>query len=172
MQSSLKHAGSGDEDMVKGKGPHRSMDFGSTELKVNVKTELEKYVKLLTESPLKLGVRTIVLMGSRARGDWKTHSDTDVLVIAENLPRNHGRLLAALNPPEVWGLSLEPRAYTPDDFLDAIWALDLTVLDAVHEGIVLYDDDFWKKAREAFQAAKKEYGLKKIKAGWIALKPL
>ncbi len=78
----------------------------------------------------------------------------------------------ALNPPEVWGLSLEPRAYTPDEFLDAIWALDLTALDAMGEGVVLYDDGFWKEARKAFQVAKKEYGLKKIKGGWMALRPL
>jgi len=160
----------GDENMVKGGGSRKAVDFGSTELKINVKSGLEKYVKLLLDSSLK--VRVIILMGSRARGDWKAHSDTDVLVVAENFPQNHSNLLVALNPPEVWGLSLEPRAYTPEDFLDAIWALDLTALDAMEEGIVLYDDGFWKEAQGAFQVAKREYGLKRIRDGWMALKPL
>ena len=48
----------------------------------------------------------------------------------------------------------------------------LTALDAMEEGIVLYDDGFWKEAQEAFQVAKREYGLKKIRDGWMALKPL
>lgn len=70
-----------------------------------------------------------------------------------------------------WGLSLEPRAYTPMEFLDALWSLDLTALDAVDEGIVLYEDGFWNEAKEAFMAVKKEYRLRKIRGGWIALKP-
>lgn len=164
------HVEDGDENMVKGGGRRKAVGFGSTELKVDAKSGLEKYVKMLLDSSLK--VRAIVLMGSRARGDWGAHSDTDVLVVAENFPQNHSDLLVALDPPEVWGLSLEPRAYTPKDFLDAIWALDLTALDAMEEGIVLYDDGLWKKVQEAFQVAKREYGLKKIRDGWMALKPL
>jgi hypothetical protein len=42
----------------------------------------------------------------------------------------------------------------------------------VREGVVLYDDGFWEKAKEAFQVAKREYGLKKIRDGWMALRPL
>lgn len=156
--------------MVKGGGRRKEVDFGSTELKMNVKSGLEKYVKLLLDSSLK--VRTIVIMGSRARGDWKPHSDTDILVIAENFPQDHSGLLVALNPPEVWGLSLEPRAYTPKDFLDAIWALELTALDAIQEGIVLYDDGFWMEAKKAFQRAKRAYRLRRISDGWMALKPI
>jgi len=146
------------------------MDFGVSELKINVKNGLAKYVKILVDSSLK--AKAIILMGSRARGDWKTHSDTDIVVIAENLPKDHGELLVALNPPEVWGISIEPRAYTPEDFMEAIWALDLTALDAMHEGVVLYDDGFWEESKKAFRTAKKEYRLKKIKNGWIALEPL
>jgi len=146
------------------------VDFGSTELKIDVKSGLEKYVKLLLVSSLK--VRAIVLVGSRARGDWKAHSDTDVLVIGENFPQNHSELLTVLNPPEVWGLSIEARAYTSKGFLDAIWALDLTALDAMQEGIVLYDSGFWKEAQEAFRVTEREYGLKRIRDGWMALKPL
>ncbi|MEM2927238.1 MAG: nucleotidyltransferase domain-containing protein [Candidatus Bathyarchaeia archaeon] len=156
--------------MVKSGGRRKEVDFGSTELKMNVKSGLEKYVKLLLDSSLK--VRTIVIMGSRARGDWKPHSDTDILVIAENFPQDHSGLLVALNPPEVWGLSLEPRAYTPKDFLDAIWALELTALDAIQEGIVLYDDGFWMEAKKAFQRAKRAYRLRRISDGWMALKPI
>lgn len=146
------------------------MGFGLTELKIDVKSGLKRYVKLLLSSSLK--VKAIVLIGSRARGDWKAYSDTDILVVAENFPQNYGELLMTLNPPEAWRLSLEPRAYSPEEFLDAIWALDLTALDAVEEGVVLYDGGFWRKAQEVFRSTKEEYGLKKIRDGWIALRPL
>jgi len=53
-----------------------------------------------------------------------------------------------------------------------VWALDLTALDALQEGVALYDDGFWKEAKETFRKAKKEYRLRKIKNGWIAQKPL
>ncbi len=56
----------GDENMVKGRGCRKAVDFGLTELKIDVKSGLEKYVKLLLDSPLK--VKAIVLMGSRAGG--------------------------------------------------------------------------------------------------------
>lgn len=49
--------------------------------------------------------------------------------------------------------------------------LDLTALDAVGEGVVLYDDGFWKEAQRTFRAAKKEYGLRKIRGGWRAMRP-
>lgn len=156
--------------MVKGREGRKAVGFGSTELKTDVKSGLEKYLKLLLDSSMM--VRTIVLMGSRARGEWKPHSDTDIVVVARNFPENHTELLVALNPAEAWGLCLEPRAYTPEDFLDAIWGLDLTALDALHEGVVLYDDGFWKQARKAFKVAKREYGLRKIKDGWMALRPV
>ncbi|MEM4727504.1 MAG: nucleotidyltransferase domain-containing protein [Candidatus Bathyarchaeia archaeon] len=106
--------------MVKGGRGHREVGFGSTELKVDVKEGLERYIELLLEKPLK--VRAVVLIGSRARGDWKVHSDTDIIVVAEGLPRNHKELLTTLNQREAWPLFLEPRAYTPEGLLEAIWA--------------------------------------------------
>jgi hypothetical protein len=51
-------------------------------------------------------------------------------------------------------------------------ALDLTALDAVYEGKVVYDDGFWKRAREVFNKARKAYKLKRIQDGWAALKPV
>ncbi len=106
----------GDENMVKGGKIAEALDFGVTELRVDVKGGLSRYVKLLMDGPWR--VRAIILMGSRARGDWKPHSDTDILVIAESLPEDHSELLATLNPPEAWGLLLEPRAYTHRGFIE------------------------------------------------------
>jgi len=43
--------------------------------------------------------------------------------------------------------------------------LDLTALDAIHEGVVSYHDVFWKEAKRTFQTAKREYRLRRIKMG-------
>ena len=156
--------------MGKGRKTFEARDFGISEFGLDVAETLKKYVSILLKSSLR--VRSVVLLGSRAKGNWKPWSDTDVVVIAESFPEGYGKRLVAINPEETWGIGLEPRAYLPDDFIDAITALDLTALDAVHEGKIIFDDGFWERAKEAFEITKEAYKLRKIRNGWIAQEPL
>ncbi|KPV62558.1 MAG: Nucleotidyltransferase domain protein [Candidatus Bathyarchaeota archaeon BA1] len=57
---------------------HKKHDFGVSEEGFDVAISIEKYKDILLKSPIKVG--TIIVMGSRARGDWKPWSDVDVLV--------------------------------------------------------------------------------------------
>ena len=145
-------------------------DFGKSELGIDIARALRKYADILLSSSLK--VRSIVVLGSRARGDWKPWSDTDIVIVAENFPEEYGKRLAALHREKTWGIAMEARAYTPNEFIDAIIGLDLTALDAVYEGKRIFDDGFWEKAKETFRITKKAYKLKRIKNGWIAKEPL
>lgn len=147
--------------MAKG-GKRHKRGFGISEYGVDVEEALQKYVEMLHKGPLK--VRSIILFGSRARGNHKPWSDTDIIIIAEN-----PSCKVDLNPAEVWGIGLEPKIYTPKEFIREIKEHDLTALDAIHEGINIYDDGFWDEARRVFKKVKREYKLKRIKGGWIAL---
>ncbi len=156
--------------MGKGYRETKRFDFGVSEGGFKVSDHLKVYVKKLLKSNLK--VRCIVVFGSRARGNAESHSDTDVLVIADNFPEDRSEILAVLNPIETWNISLEPRAYYPDEFIRALYSLDLTALDAVNEGIPIYDDGFWGRAKKEFKKVRRIYKLIKIEDGWIAKEPI
>ena len=143
--------------MVKGKG----VDLGITPEGLSVAHLLVRYVRSLL-SDRRLGVRAVVVMGSRARGEGKPWSDTDLLVIARvpqhELPYTDDAVRAGV----------ELRAYTPEAFLKALWRLDLTALEAVHHGVILYDDGFWNEARREFEKVKAFYGLVRGDSWWKA----
>lgn len=126
--------------------------------------ELETYVKRLVEA---INPVTIILYGSRARGDFKPSSDFDIIVIAERLPEFMRRwdLLCEYRTK----IPLEPRGFTPDEFLKLIENCSPTALDAVHEGKILFDRGFIQTARIRFKEISDRYKLKKKRNGWISL---
>ena len=139
-----------------GKG-FEALDFGVDEFGERVADHIEAYIRALKERGIKL--RSIVVFGSRARGDYKPWSDVDVLVVAENL--------SELRRWEVlWIGEVEPRGYTSKELIDALWSLDMTSLDACYEGKVVYDDGFWKQAIKEFKKVKRRYRLRRLKDGW------
>jgi len=155
--------------MGKGSKPNKKHDYGVNEEGFDVAISVEKYKEILLRSPLK--VRTIVVMGSRARGDWKPWSDVDVLVVAENLPRGWSRsdVLQVLDDTVIKA-EIEVRGFTPDEFLKLLEELSLTALDAMDEGVIVYDDGYWKEAKAKFEEVKKAYELRRIDIGWEALR--
>lgn len=81
---------------------------------------------------------SVVLFGSRARGDAKEESDWDLLLIARDLPqgtlRRHITLKQML--PDAWRGRISLLAKTPEEFEARLPAL---YLDIALDGIVLYD---------------------------------
>lgn len=114
-----------------------------------VKRELEKLAEVLQD----LRVHSIVLFGSRARGEHLKSSDYDVLIVAEGfenmsfyereylvLSRYRGRV------------PLEPWCYTPREVVESLERRPrIDIVDAVEHGMVVYDDGFWKRIREKYR---------------------
>lgn len=135
--------------------------FGFDELGRNVDNVVDKY---LEKVKLRVKLHLLIVLGSRARGDYKPSSDVDVVVVADELPQDWWSFL---KEPLI-----DPRAYTPREFLKSIRRLDPTALDAMAEGVVVHNDGFLAKARREFDKVVKDFKLLKERLGWrVGLHP-
>ncbi|MCS6769914.1 MAG: nucleotidyltransferase domain-containing protein [Candidatus Caldarchaeum sp.] len=111
-----------------------------------------------------LAVRCVVLFGSYARGDFTEESDMDICIVAENLGRDEAGRPRLDSPVRVGGV--QPLAYSPLEFLEALRSLSPVALDIMHEGVVLRDDGFFEEARRLYEELKSKHGLVRWKDGW------
>lgn len=125
---------------------------------------LGKYSKAVSS---KLGKFTGVLYGSMARGDNNLWSDIDFLVISDNLPENPLKRLEFLY--SLADTAIEVKGYTRNEFLKMIEKRNPIALDALDEGKVVVDDDFWEVARDKFEEVKKRYELVKRHKSWVSM---
>jgi predicted nucleotidyltransferase len=97
----------------------------------------------------KLHIHTVVVLGSRVKRSWKPQSDVDVTIIAEGLPREATNILTrrlgiltrriVLSDRPLY-LGIEPSGCcSRQEFLDRLEQFDVTVLDAVFYGRLLFD---------------------------------
>lgn len=81
-----------------------------------------------------------ILYGSFARGDFHLGSDIDVLVISDSLPAFTLERMELLYRYVEGGI--EPKGYTREEFQRMKKSGNPTVLGALKEGVVLWDDGF------------------------------
>ena len=125
---------------------------------------LGEYVK---EVMKRAKARAIILYGSRAQGRHKPWSDYDVLIVAEDLPEWSLRW-ELIHPPKMT-IPIEAKAYTPDEFIEALRLCRMHALDAVSEGKILFDSGFMAEAKKVFEEVKRTRRLEKTVLGWRAL---
>ena len=87
----------------------------------------------------KLGKVTAILFGSFARGDFNDWSDIDVLIVAENLPKNPLERLGLVDECLRLFPRVEPIIITVDEFARRK-DRDPAVKEATQLGIVLVDE--------------------------------
>lgn len=119
----------------------------------------------------RLGLRSLVLFGSWARGTQLAESDVDVIVVAEKfegLPfyEREYLVLREWRGPE----PLEPWCYTPREAWRSVLERPrLDLIDALERGVVVYDDGFWQGLRgEYFR--RRPYGIVEVEGGYWYLK--
>ncbi len=123
-----------------------------------ISPELERFVRGVVD--YFNGDVTVILFGSRARGDYNRASDYDMIVISKKLT---GNFLARTKPLYELNedfLPVDVLAYTPAEFLKALENLSPSALDAMREGIVLHDNGFYEVAKRHFEELKRK-GVKK-----------
>lgn len=107
---------------------------------------------------------SIVLFGSRARGDYTESSDFDILIIAESLPERHLARMGYIRTPL---LNLEEKvsiiAKTPDEFDSCFPPL---YLDMAMDGKILIDKDkFMGKRLKKIKKIIENSALNRVKHG-------
>uniref|UniRef100_A0A7C4MP36 Nucleotidyltransferase domain-containing protein n=1 Tax=Desulfatirhabdium butyrativorans TaxID=340467 RepID=A0A7C4MP36_9BACT len=151
------------------------------------KTSLKKTIDVLIEACLRCyGERlvSIVLFGSVGRGTSNPHSDIDLLIVAEHLPKGRmqrvqefGCIEQALQPllSELSSIEchveLSPVFKTPEELTQGTPLM----LDMVEDACILYDPSgFFEKALARLTDRLKDLGAKRVWRGnawWWDLKP-
>lgn len=99
---------------------------------------LHELQELVEDYREKLRVRLIILFGSMARGDYTDESDIDVLVVADDLPRDPREafaMLRSLRMPRVNPIGFETGA-----FIRRLREGSTFILEILEDGKVLYAD--------------------------------
>ena len=93
-------------------------------------------------------VHAVILFGSRARGDHKPWSDYDLLIanFTERYLDRIGRLLEILD----LGINIELHPYTLNEALEMLKRGSPTILDALSEGIILFESKKFEVVKKAY----------------------
>ena len=98
--------------------------------------EIMRKLKGYARRALSKGARTVILIGSLARGDYTAFSDADVIVICDEAPERHiDRAIPFMDPS--MPVDVEPRVYTTEEFLRMAREGRRVVREAVEHGILL-----------------------------------
>ncbi len=90
-------------------------------------------------------IHSIVLFGSRARGDNAPYSDVDVLVVADTLPEREfeRRRLAVEAAKPIFiekRISISAVLMTRDEVLDGLESFNPLILEIAKDGVIIKDD--------------------------------
>ena len=93
-------------------------------------------------------LHAVILFGSRARGDWGPWSDYDLLIVAEFEAPYLERIGEVMEVLEGLG-PIEPHPYTLEEALSMLERGSPTIVDALEEGVVLFEGPGLAALREA-----------------------
>ncbi len=106
----------------------------------------------------------MVLFGSRARGDYTEESDVDVLVVADDLPRDPREAFAALYDPEE--PLVQPLGMNTLVFLEKLRRGNPFILEVLEDGVILCGDPAFLELVERLYAEARRCWERRGKA-WI-----
>lgn len=110
-------------------------------------------------------IEFIVLYGSRAKGNWKPHSDFDLLI---GLRIDDGKdFLSRLE--DYWRLReklVEPFVYSRSELAQMFAQFHGTLLEALDHGVVLFDRGQWACFQRQFQQWKEQGTVERVAVGW------
>ncbi len=123
----------------------------------NGRPAIEYLVNYIEQLSRLTNVKAVVVIGSRARGDWKLSSDIDTIIVVDK----------ALSYTELPSFGMvDPRIYTVEELIEAIKTAEYELIEAFEEGKIIYDDGIWKETRKTYEEAKERLKIRKYKKGW------
>jgi predicted nucleotidyltransferase len=123
----------------------------------NGKLAIEYLANYIEQLSKLTNVRAVVVIGSRAKGNWKLSSDIDAIIVVDK----------AISYTELPPLgTVDPRIYTVEELIEAIKAAEYELIEAFEEGKIIYDDGIWKEMQKAYEEVKERLKIRKYKKGW------
>ena len=101
--------------------------------------EVLKRLKEYAEKALAKGAKTVILIGSLARGDYTAFSDADILIISDNAPSNPLERLRDFIDPTL-PVDVEPRVYTTRELIEMAREGRRIIKEILEYGIILAGD--------------------------------
>jgi len=104
----------------------------------------------------RLAVKLVVLFGSRARGDYTDESDIDVLVVADDLPRDPREAFEILRDHRY--PAVNPLGYNTESFLKRLREGSTFILEVLEDGKILYADPvFYEDVMRIYREARARF---------------
>ncbi len=117
---------------------------------------LSKLDYLVEDYRGKLLVKLIILFGSRARGDYTNESDTDILVVADDLPKDPRESFAILRDARYIGVN--PIGLNTEIFLKKLRAGSPFIIEILEDGKVIYaDKEFQEQVMNVYKEVRGKY---------------
>ena len=107
-------------------------------LKLNY-SEVMRKLREYAERAVAKGARTVILIGSLARGDYTAYSDADVVIVSDNVPERPIDRLAEFIDPTL-PIDLEPRVYTTREIIKMAEEGRRVVKEIISYGKILAGD--------------------------------
>ena len=116
--------------------------------------ELREYARRAVDR----GAKTVVLIGSLARGDYTAFSDADVVIVSDNVPERFlDRITDFIDP--TLSVDVEPRVYTSKELLKMAEEGRKLVREILEYGKLLAgDESIIEAVREALEHKPLERG--------------
>ncbi len=133
-------------------------------LMINDTQTVERYHSLfddmISRINKEISLNAAILFGSRARGDARKTSDYDIILIGDFQERfiDRGKIISHLLP----SMAIDIFCYTPSEFEMMFSSFNLTAIDGIGEGIVLFGQKFLSSYQERFEEFIQK-GMKKYK---------
>ena len=107
------------------------------------------FQKMIDQLRTRVKVHAVILFGSQARDEAHVYSDYDVLIIANFQHRfiDRGELVIDIKT----SVPMDTFCYTPDEFKEMFSSYNITAIDALGDGIVLFGNDYIKRYKEQYK---------------------
>jgi len=110
-------------------------------------------------------ILSIILFGSMAKGNYTKYSDHDLLVLVSHEELSFkDRLYEYSLASDGW---VEPLVYTREEVKSMLGSLHPLILDALKDGLVIYDRGLWNSLKAKFNKLLKGGAITPKEEGWI-----
>lgn len=109
-------------------------------------------------------IRAIVIFGSAVTGNWNYRSDIDILIMSDAMGDDWFE--CNLRAYELCEGRVQPFVVNSEEFLTSIEDRRYIIWEALHDGVIVRDDDIFAKMRDRLMSLITEGQLIRLSNGW------